>query len=112
MQDNEEIRMAADTWRTGIHQLISDFLEDGGTVPNFKKKYVEEFAKHFNTFAAVGTIAIEMLGIAMEHTLKVLFTLYPGRLVGFYMQYIDRLLVEQEAYIVNKYMTCRFLDCI
>lgn len=115
MSTDEEVRAAAvisaAAWRSSLRTLISDLLDSGGTL-EFKKKYVEEFGKYFNTFAVVGTIAIEMLGISMEHLLKVLFDIHPARLLGFYMQYIDRLLDEHEAYIVNKYMTCRFLDCI
>lgn len=52
MSSEEEVRAAAVAWRTALCELIVDFLENGGPL-EFKKKYVEEFGKHFNTFAAL-----------------------------------------------------------
>ena len=110
MQDNEEIIVAA--WRQSVREIISDLLDLQEPLDDIHKNYVYEFGRHFDTFMAVGTISIEMLGIAMEHMLKVLFELHPGRLIGFYMEYVDRLLGQHEQYILYKYETCRLLDCI
>ena len=107
-----EVAAKAAAWRRALYELILKFLEEGGDIADIREDYGHQFGLHFDTFSVVGTRTLDRLGTAAEHMLKVLIAIHPGKAVGFYMQYIDRLLEEHEKYILHKYEIHRLMDCI